>query len=77
VQHMSRRAHGWSGPGSAEEVEWRDGPTCSFKLWWSNSVLPGHKFQSPGLSGRKFQSHLGVRGGYSNTPIATRYGIVG
>jgi hypothetical protein len=25
VQRMSRRAHGWSGPGSAEGVEWRDG----------------------------------------------------
>ncbi len=24
MQRMYRRAHGWSGPGSAEEVEWRD-----------------------------------------------------
>ena len=22
MQRMSRRPHGWSGPGSAEEVEW-------------------------------------------------------
>jgi hypothetical protein len=60
VQRMSRRAHGWSGPGSADEVEWRDRPTRLFKLWWSKSVLQGHKFRSPELPGRKFQSHPGV-----------------
>ena len=25
MQRMSRRSHGWSEPGSAEEVEWLDG----------------------------------------------------
>ncbi len=25
MQRMSRRVRGWSGPGSAEEIEWRDG----------------------------------------------------
>jgi hypothetical protein len=49
VQRMSRRVRGWSGPGAAEEIEWRDGAeplVQDFKLWWSSSVLQGQKFQS-------------------------------